>query len=59
MRKVSLKVEAVVSVYLNDENDAPNVVDIIKRHVDFWPTSYSDSVEIDGFKLSNIEALND
>ena len=51
MRKVSLKVEAIVDVYLNDPNDAPQAVELVKKNVDFWPTSHVDSVEIDAFGL--------
>lgn len=29
MRKVSLKVEAIVDVYLNDPNDAPQAVELV------------------------------
>lgn len=54
MRKVSLKVEAIVDVYINDPNDAPQAVELVKKNVDFWPTSHVDSVEIDGFRVVNI-----
>lgn len=57
MRKVSLKVEAIVDVYLNDPNDAPQAVELVKKNVDFWPTSHVDAVEIDGFRVVNIQLL--
>jgi len=57
MRKVSLKVEAIVDVYLSDPNDAPQAVELVKKNVDFWPTSHVDAVEIDGFRVVNIQLL--